>query len=332
MDLVYEYDVYNMYFHDRKGFAIENVDFIPLESFWQEYADVEMNPLSPEKAGKSLLWRAYDTRTGVARVSWNAADASPAEAPHRTNELLLDHRLLLSFAHGHHVFFEPRSRSPNDDRNRTCTYRPQSLSKLGAPPILPKTTDPNRVEALLRHCAPLFRDSGFLDRTQAKRGMVWYTMTECYWNLPYEIRIPSLWTTLEILAGAHAIEKESNVLQSSDKLDEIKREVHALLVSRGICQPDKWVRKLTKHSLILDVVGEILDDFELPQEEKVLRPLYNLRNDIVHGEPVKYSRKVGEALLRLRRIAELLILRVLKFPYQNRMWRVVADKDILPEP
>lgn len=344
MPVSYEYDVYNMYFDQGKGFAIENVEFKPWKRFWSEYEKTMRSPVSPASGARELLWRTHHVKTGTVKIALPEFDKSPKKARDEMEEALFNYRLLLSFAHEHHVFFESDIVGPRERKGRrfAILYRGGGRNRIwvgkivpklgfGRPGLLPFNIRRDSIETFLRHTVTELKKEKIQQRTQVRRGLIWFNMAEHFQSLPFDIRFPSLWTSLETLAWAYARETKTHELQCPVRLDVIQKKFKDLLDEFAVPQSERWKGKITKHALIIDVVTQILDKYHLQQCEKRLRGLYELRNAIVHGKPIDlYSKKNIQNLLMLHRIVELLILRVLKFWKEDLIGRAVVDKHLFP--
>jgi hypothetical protein len=266
----------------------------------------------------------------MARVQWIDYDGGLDRAVELTKEILYDHSVLLTFAHGYHVAFGPALICYEGiGTNRRQSSIRGFMWRFGIPGIRPLNIFPEGIETYLRHCVPLMRNMEFLKKTQVKRAMIWYNSVECFESV-FETHFAFLWTALEILAGAHA-ECENNLeLQSASMISEIRAEFSKLLEELNVCQIDSWVRKLSKYTLAIDRANELLRKYGLSQYEHELGPLYKLRNDIVHGHSFQISKEEVNKRFKLRRIIEKLILKILGFyDRRNCIHSAITMEDLL---
>jgi len=308
-----ETPVFGMYFCGGKGFTIDNVEFLPNDEFWKKYLRNQYSFASARDLMEEHLLEQEHQCAGIACVRWLGFEEGLDKAVLITKEMLHDYSILLSFAHGHHVPFGTtlicyEGVGPNRKWSSTRGF----MGRFGTPGIRPLNIVGSGIEAFLKNCFPLIRDSGFVERTQLKTAMIWYNQVECFESV-FQTQFAFLWTALEILAGAYADCRNNLELQSANRIDEIRARFSRLLEEMNVQQIDSWVAKITKWTLAIDRAKELLKKYGLSQYEDELRPLYDLRNAIVHGRSVQVNKENIDKRFKLRKIIEKLILTMLQF-------------------
>ena len=335
--LQFETYVYGMYF-DKNEFMIENTRFQRLEKCWSEYEQLKygspFNPsqrLGTDKMTGEVSWQNRHYPTGLVTVTWLDFEETLREAIDKTVEVLRDHSMLLSFAHGHHVPFGPDMHCYEvNGANRQDVATERIMTRFGKPGIEPITLLRSGIEPFLRHCIPLFRDTEFVNRTQIKRGIMWYNDVECIEDPVFETHYSFLWTALEILAGAYATETNNLKLESADRISEIRQSFEQALRYLDVRQPKAWVAKITDWTSILNRSRKLLNKYSLDKYAEYLSDLYGLRNQIVHGSPVEITQADHKRRFRLCRIIEKLTLKILGFYDRKDCIRsAIMNEDLL---
>jgi len=329
-----ETTAYNMYFSTTSGFRIDNIEFTPIEAFWKEYRD-RSDKLLEKPSGKKLLednfWRRQEQHpTATVKIGLTCCEEDLEQEVERTKEILHNYSILLSFAHGHHVHFMGLDCYKGSGGSRKCFSTRGLGGRMGKPGIEPSNITGRGVEPFLIHTASLFKDSDFVERTQIRRAMIWYNEVQCLTEgMPFEAAFPSLWTTLEILAGAHALETGNELLKDAGRLDEIKRSFGATLRKLNVSQSASWLAKLTGYTSVMNRVRKLAKKYNLKQYEPELKRFYELRNVIVHGHSFKMGNDEVDCLLRLHRFAEKIILKILNFYDRKDMVHSAITRDDL---
>jgi hypothetical protein len=271
-------------------------------------AVVEFSPI----ANYQDLWRRIHidgTTRGSHVVTGNVTvfidSVGPQEALDSVEKFLIDYEHLLMLAHYHHVFFSELScfeqdsgqivakREPGDrrgDAESGCILWPEFISQF-------------LTAALPR-----------LDVTPGFRwALYWYNeLTAMSRQHVPEIEVPSLWTAFESAASSTATASGKDKLLSDEEIEKLKDRVRPILVEMNFgentrSQIYRHFKTLT-HPIILDTAKDLLVAYGLFEYVSEVESFYKLRNDIVHGRPLKLPAKIViERMFRFRRLLQKLL-------------------------
>jgi hypothetical protein len=303
-----------------KGFTIDNVSFMPLENHY----DIERRIEQERK----------HYQTGVAKVTL-PTQLGCNKAIKRAREILSDYSMLLSFAHGHHVFFHEYSCYEVENEVRKSRGRTIHAKWLGKPVGGPNMLSPG-FEAFLRNSIPLVHDKTLVEKTGIARAIQWYNEAMSLDVL--EVKFPALWIGLETLASAHARSQKREPLLSADEMEMLRDKFHDLVKFDLKIEPperrDKLYRNLEglQREPIKEKVSYILQQYGFEQYKSEIEISYDLRNDLVHGMSldsiVERFKNPFEIERKLERILEKLILSILNF-YENEFVHSAIQRDNL---
>lgn len=310
--------IYSMKFWGN-GFRHENVDFIPLEGWMNLY----------EKGQKENV----HYQTGLVKIRIPEEITDPIKAIEYSEKLMEDYSRLLSFALGHDVFFhEFTCNKITHSKTEQETKRLSSIS-IGVVRGIGGTIHPLSVAKFLEEAIPIIRSKDTVDKTGILRAI---NLFNAAINSKYmETKYFLLWSSLEILANAHAKVDDSDYIFSEkewkelDVENEFKDFVKDIL---KISDPSKRgrlygkVRSLRRTS-ISDSISKLLENHGLGQYKSETDKLREIRNDLVHGNNISYT-ELPYACRKLTKLLGKLILKILNF-YEDALVHSSIKRDNL---
>ena len=313
--------IFNMRFWGE-GFEHENVRFIPLPN----HRDIL------KKAKKARV----HAQTGRVLVHIPDEIKDPNEAIKYTRELLSDYAYLLIFAHCHDVFFREYYCYEIKNGSRELKTGEISTIRTGKPPITAPIVYEWGMKDFIHATIPLICNDIFVDETGIYWSLIWLDEALNLYPIVTEIKFPTLFISLEILANAHAKAAKIGDFLTDNEFRKLKRAVQGLLENKMIdtTKRNELFGKLgdVKRKSIHDRITELLATHNLTGYESEIRNFIELRNDILHGRRIVYEKRKESSIdttIKLQRLLQKLVLSILKCYDKDYMHSAIKRQDLL---
>ena len=297
-----------------KGFEHNNVEFRPLKN----HRDNERKIRKEKKH--------YQTGTAIVKIPEEIT--APNLAMEYAIELLAKYSVLLKFAHNHDVFFD-KFVYHNQVRCRIDKYLEPEENYIWeqTEPFglrVGRATDganiyPQGMQEFISTAMPKIQDEKFIGETGIYRALLWYNEAVAFGLKVVEIRFPTLWIALEILANSYTktnpkdfILTESEWVELKKRFDEIYEE---LKIKKRKRDRLRSILGSAESGPIVDKVYYLLEEYGFSQYNSEIPRFNKMRNAILHGRRLNYKSKPSpiDLVRRLERLLVKLILKILNF-------------------
>lgn len=294
-----EADVYNLTPWGR-GFTFDRIEFsrLPSYNFEKDY----------QRGDKEHLL----TTTASATIAASDCGEAIKKLEVRLNPLCL----LLSFAQNRHVFYEGFrcAAKPEESANFYGTYGGR-VGRARGPCIVHEWCTAKFLESAY----PLIDDSSYARATGIGRALLWYWEAELFRAAQaVELQFPSFWIILEILGNANASSLGFDTILEDGLAKKMIADFRKIV--------DGYSVETEKRERLFAAIGNfnreqtrrkiemLLGSHGLQKFQPEIKTFYRMRNDIFHARDLeKAEYDPIEISLRVRRLVEMLILKILKF-------------------
>jgi len=318
--LMVEAEVYSMDFWREEAFAHENVEFRPIEGY--------------REIREQIRTEKVHLQTGVATVRIPNHITNSEEAIQYAISLLGKYATLLRFALNHDVVFGEcvcYELVGGERKQRQKTFLSLRVGKAtGGANIYPWG-----LKEFISIVMPLIQDEKFINETGIYQTLLWYNEAVVFGPNVIEIRFPTLWIALEILANSHAKTNPKVFVLTENEWRELMEQFSEILeklkISGGKANKLLGAMGNIKSGPIVDKINYFLEECGFPQYCSEIPGLNKLRNDILHGRHLNYNSKPSpiDQMQKLERLLTKLILKVLNFYDRADLIHISIPKDEL---